>query len=531
MGSNNGQLHSYCAQRVDFAGRIVFRKLGFPSMNDAADDHGLTLLDPAEMARADRLAIEAGTPGSVLMENAGYAVADDISVRHPQGTPVAVVCGPGNNGGDGFVVARVLAARGFAVRLGLLGDPGALGGDVADAASRWKGRVEPATPSLLDRAEVIVDALFGAGLSRDLDGAAAAMVGAINAAGDAGASVVSVDLPSGIDGRTGEIRGVAVRARRSVTFFRRKPGHLLLPGRTHAGRVIVADIGIRPAVLRSIGAGAFANEPGLWRDDWPLAASDTHKYARGPVLVACGAAQSSGAARLAAAAALHAGAGLVTVACPRDAVPVVAAYRAAFVVKAVTDSAGFGDLASDARLRATVTGPGLGTGEAEADLVRRAIAAPAAAVLDADALTLVARHADLKDALVGRSAPAVATPHEGEFARLFPALRGSKLERARAAADDLGCVVVLKGPDTVIAAPDGRAAINANATPVLATAGSGDVLAGIVAGLLAQGVDAFAAAAMACHIHGRAGTLAGAGSIADDLLPALRAAMAAGPDG
>jgi hydroxyethylthiazole kinase-like uncharacterized protein yjeF len=489
----------------------------------------LVLLEPAEMAVADRLTIEAGVPGTTLMENAGYAVADDISVRHGQGTRVAVVCGPGNNGGDGFVVARVLAERGFVVRLGLLGDRGTLTGDAAIAADRFRGPVEPATPALLQRADVVVDALFGAGLARPLEGAAADMVRAINAAGASGVIVVAVDLPSGIDGRTGAVQGVAVKARRSVTFFRRKPGHLLLPGRLHAGRITVADIGIRPSVLRAIGSRCHANEPALWRDLWPGPQADAHKYSRGAALVVSGPVHACGAARLASAAALQAGAGLVTVACPVDAVAVVAAYRAALVVKPVSGAGDVAALAREPRVRAIVCGPGLGTGPEEAAIVAAVLAAPAAVVLDADAITLAAADPALREAIRARSAPTVMTPHEGEYARLFPGAAGSKLERARDAAAELGVVCVLKGPDTVIAAPDGRAAINANAPAQLATAGSGDVLAGIIAAMLAQSVPPFEAAAMAVHTHGRAGGLAGPGLVADDLVPAVGRVVGEGP--
>jgi hydroxyethylthiazole kinase-like uncharacterized protein yjeF len=302
-----------------------------------------------------------------------------------------------------------------------------------------------------------------------------------------------------------------------------------LPGRTHAGRVIVSDIGIRPSVLRSIGAACYANEPGLWHHAWPRPGADVHKYSRGATLVVSGPVHACGAARLAAAAALQAGSGLVMVASPPDAVAVVAAYRAAFVVRPMAEPSAFAGYAGDPRLRSIVVGPGLGTGSAEAGLVRTAIASGAGLVLDADAITLLAAQRDLADAVRARPAPTVLTPHEGEYARLFGPVTGSKLERARIAAADLGSVVVLKGPDTVIAGPDGRAAINANAPPDLATAGSGDVLAGIVAAFLAQGIAPFEAAAMAVHVHGRAGTIAGPGLIADDLLAALRQAVAEGP--
>lgn len=487
------------------------------------------LLTPEEMGLADRTTIAAGTPGTTLMENAGYAVADDIAARHHQGTRVAVVCGPGNNGGDGFVAARVLAERGFVVRLALLGSREALRGDAAWAAGRWRGPVEPADPAVLDKADVVVDALFGAGLARQLEGEAARMVEAINRAGRAGAVVVAVDLPSGIDGRTGAVMGHAVEARRSVTFFRRKPGHLLMPGRIHAGKVIVADIGIPEAVLRTVEPNTAANGPALWDRRWPRAEAQAHKYSRGAVLVASGPAHASGAARLAAAAALRAGAGLVTVAADREAIPVVAGYKAAFVVKPCESSSDFRGLLAEDRLRAVVVGPGLGTDAEAGRRVRAALDAQAAVVLDADAITFAAGMRDAVFAAIrGRAAPVVLTPHEGEFRRLFPDAAGSKLDRARVAAAESGAVVVLKGPDTVIATPDGIAAVNENAPPDLATAGSGDVLAGIVAGLLAQGLDGFEAAAMGVWIHGAAGTVAGPGSIADDLQEAVRAVMRAG---
>lgn len=502
-----------------------------PSITPSADPAvaRALLLTPAEMGRADQITIEAGTPGTTLMENAGYAVADDIAARYPQGTRVAVACGPGNNGGDGFVIARVLAQRGFVVRCGLLGDRAALKGDAAWAAGRWKGAVEPAEPDLVRGAVVIVDALFGAGLARPLDGAAATLVAAINAARRAGAKVVAVDLPSGIDGETGAVLGTAVEADRSITFFRRKPGHLLMPGRAHAGLVRVADIGIADDVLAAIAPRSAANGPDLWRAHWPAADPALHKYTRGSALVVSGPVQASGAARLAAAAALRAGAGIVTVTAPTAAVPVVAAYRAAFVVKPADDEAAVAALFEEPRLRAIVIGPGLGLDGHQAALVRRAIGLPAGLVLDADALTLMGRGRQAAfGALKARAAAAVLTPHEGEFARLFPSASGSRLDRARAAAAESGAIVVLKGPDTVIAAPDGRAAINENAPPHLATAGSGDVLAGIVAGFLARGVAPFEAAAMGVWLHGEAGTHAGPGAIADDLVEALRPALAAG---
>lgn len=495
------------------------------------EDGGLSLLTPEEMATADALAIAAGTPGIALMDNAGYAVADDVCSRFRQGARVAVLCGPGNNGGDGFVAARVLAERGFVVRLGLLGARDALTGDAALAAGRWRRAVEPATPALLADAVVIVDALFGAGLARPLAGPSAELVEAINRAGAAGAQVVAVDLPSGVDGRTGAAIGPAVRADRSVTFFRRKPGHLLMPGRALAGRVSVADIGIPAAVLDRIRPRTIANAPAAWRGSWPTVAPDAHKYSRGAALVVGGDGASSGAARLAAATALRTGAGIVTVAVPADAVSIVAAYRAALVVKRADGVADVERMVAEPRLAAVLVGPGSGLGARTAGALRAALAQKAAVVLDADAITEAAADPGRVFAsIAARAAPVTMTPHEGEFRRLFPDLQGSKLDRARAAAARSGAIVILKGPDTVIAAPDGRAAINENAPPSLATAGSGDVLAGILTGIAATGCPAFEAAAMAVWIHGKAGAIAGPGSIADEIGDAVRTVMADGLD-
>lgn len=492
-----------------------------------------SLLEPREMAEADRLTIAAGTSGYQLMENAGYAVANIVGRRFSQGARAVVLAGIGNNGGDGFVAAEVLKRRGFFVKVALALPPGRtaadIAGDAAKARANWHGETETAHPGSFTGAHLVIDALYGAGLGRDVTGRDAELVAAVAAARADGARVYAVDLPSGIDGRTGAVRGVAVTADETVTFFRRKPGHLLLPGRLHAGQVSVIDIGIAARVLPVIGARCYANGPDLWRDAWPAARADQHKYSRGAALVASGPAHSCGAAKLAAEAALRSGAGIVTVACPPDAVVAMASYRAALVLKPFADRAALAALIGERRLTAALLGPGLGIDEDRAGVVGDALAGELPLVLDADALTLMARDPGAAFAAIARrGGKVVLTPHEGEFARLFSSIAGSKLERARAAARSSGAVVVLKGADTVIAAPDGRAAINENAPPYLATAGSGDVLAGIVCGLLSSGAPPFEAAAMAVWIHGQAGKAAGEGAIADDIAAALRPVIAAG---
>jgi NAD(P)H-hydrate epimerase len=507
---------------------------------------GPELLTTEEMGRADRLAVTAGTPSLAPMEAAGRAVADAVTDLGGPKAAVAVVCGPGNNGGDGFVAARVLREGGHPVRLGLLGSREALRGDAAAMAQRWVGEIEPLSPAVLGGADVIVDALFGAGLSRGLDGAAAEVVAAINGAGK---PVVAVDVPSGLDGTTGLPTGPVVQASRTVTFFRLKPGHVLLPGRLKCGEVRVADIGIPDAVLDEIAPRTWVNRPALWLPLYPRPRLDAHKYSRGHAIVVSGPAESTGAARLGARGALRIGAGLVTLVGSAAATAINATHATAVMVRAVPSDAALADVLGDVRRNAVLIGPGAGVGAATAATVLTILKSPAAAVLDADALTSFAldgSDAPVKAAGLGfvvradpdptaqvlfgaikaRAAPVVLTPHEGEFKRLFGELPGSKLDRARQAAATSGASVILKGPDTVIAAPDGRAAINDNAPPWLATAGSGDVLAGLVAGLLAQRMPAFEAACAAVWLHGESASIFGVGLIAEDLPEVLPRTLA-----
>jgi ADP-dependent NAD(P)H-hydrate dehydratase / NAD(P)H-hydrate epimerase len=487
----------------------------------------MNVLTTAEMEQADRLAIAGGTPGFALMLRAGQAVAEAAMDLAPQG-PILVVAGSGNNGGDGFVAGSELVARGRSVSIILLCERDTLQGDAALAARGWKGPVLPCTGAAIGAPALIIDALLGAGLNRPVKGDTHDIIDAINTSH---APVLSVDLPSGINGTTGAVMGVAVRATETVTFFRRKPGHLLLPGRVHCGRVRLVDIGIDPGVLAEIRPLTFENIPKFWRESFPVPRIDGHKYARGHAVVISGDHAATGAARLAARGALRAGAGLVTLASPRDALAINSSALTAVMIRAIETAAEFADLLADKRLNACVIGPGAGVGGGTRDLVLAALAAKRASVLDADALTSFADTPDhLFEAIkTSGDSQVVLTPHEGEFPRLFSDMSNkhphrSKLERVRAAAERSGAVVLLKGPDTVVAGPDGRAAIAANAPPWLATAGAGDVLAGMIAGLLAQEVPAFQAACMGVWMHGEAGSEAGPGLIAEDLpevLPAV----------
>ena len=451
------------------------------------------LLAPAEMAVADQAAVALGRSVAWLMENAGRAVARAVHARFAP-CRVLVLCGPGNNGGDGYVAARLLEGMGWPVAVAT---PTAV-------PPGWRGSVVAFAPGEAARAGLVIDAVFGAGLTRDLDPAVADVLRAAR-------RVVAVDVPSGLDGATGQVRGFAPQAELTVTFFRRKPGHLLLPGRALCGEIVLADIGLPAAALDAVRARTFHNGPLLW--SIPILKTDSHKYARGHVTVLGGAAMT-GAARLAALAARRGGAGMVTIAASEGA----ATYRAG-EPGTIVDDRPLDVLLGDARRVVWVCGPGLGA-PAAGSALPALLAVGRIVVADADVFSAFAGR---PDALRG---VAVLTPHAGEFARVFGDPGPDRLAAARAAAVRTGAVVLLKGADTIVAAPDGRAAINDTGSAWLATAGSGDTLAGLIAALLAQGMPAWEAACAGAWLHGRAGVHAGAHLIAEDLAAALPAAFA-----
>ncbi len=489
-----------------------------------------TLLTTRQMYQADALAGQSGISGVQLMGAAGASVTREIMTRWGSETRVLVLCGPGNNGGDGFVIARLLTEAWYRVELICLGGVSKLQGDAEHMASLWRGPVEPAesivSDNLAQNFDLIVDCLFGAGLTRGLDGDGAKLVLAAN---KSGLPIVAVDLPSGIDGDTGQVRSVAMDASMTVTFFTKKPGHLLVPGRGHCGEAIVADIGIPSSVLQEIAPKFCENTPALWWQAFSTPQSSHHKYNRGHAIVVSGGMTSTGAARLGARAALRIGAGVVTIASPPSALAVNAAHLTAIMLCRMDDDTPLSELLTDRRINAVLVGPGNGVGQTTQANALQALESSAAVVLDADALTSFENNPDtlFKAIASDGDRSVILTPHDGEFRRLFkeidgeressPEAIGGKIGQALAAAKRSGAIVILKGPDTVIAAPDGRAAINANAPPWLATAGSGDVLAGFATGLLSQGMPAFDAACAACWIHGEAGNLCGRGLIAEDL--------------
>jgi len=479
------------------------------------------VLTPEEMGRADALTIASGLhSGSGLMERAADAVVAEVLRRYPEAAGFDVLCGVGNNGGDGYAAATRLRQAGADVAVWALGSlrPGS---DAEEAARGWPGQGKPLDAFAPRPGRLVIDALFGAGLNRPLEGAAAR---AATLCREFGSKVVAVDLPSGIFGRDGRADGICFAADLTVTFFRLKPGHLLLPGRDLCGEIVVADIGIPDAVLTDIDPRIFANGPALWHDVFPTPATTTHKYARGHAAVLSGGPTSSGAARLSAMAAARTGAGAVTLLSPPAALQVNANHLTSIMLHLLDDDASLKAFLRERKVRSLVAGPGFGVGERlrQTVLALLGMADAPALVIDADAITSLATQPEIFFAAVGRSAaPVVLTPHEGEFGRLFPDLAQdrslSKLDRARQAAARANSILVLKGADTVIAHPDGRAAINANGTSWLATAGSGDVLCGIVAGLLAQEMPGWEAACAAVWIHAEAGRAFGPGLIAEDL--------------
>jgi hydroxyethylthiazole kinase-like uncharacterized protein yjeF len=457
------------------------------------------LLTPGEMAEVDRAAVAGGRPIAALMEAAGRAVARAVRARFAP-CRTLLLCGPGNNGGDGYVAARHLARAGWPIRVAALAPPV---GPAVEAAAGWRGPEVPFAEAEAARAGLVIDAVFGAGLSRDLDPALARVLAAAP-------RIVAVDVPSGLDGRTGAARGAVAAAALTVTFFRLKPGHLLLPGRGLCGEILLADIGIPASVLREVRPRAWRNGPGLWRI--PTLTAEGHKYTRGHLTV-LGGKVMTGAARLAAAAGRRAGAGLLTLAAEEGG----AIYQAGDP-GVIVDARPLGVQLRDGRRRAFVCGPGLGP-EGAAAALPLLLGSGRAVVVDADALTLCA---GAPDRLRGAS---VLTPHGGEFARVFGAPGPDRVAAVRDAAVRTGAVVLLKGADTIVAAPDGRVAISADAPPWLATAGSGDVLAGVIGGFLAQGMAPWEAACAGAWVHGRAGVRAGEGLIAEDLIAHIAAAI------
>lgn len=481
------------------------------------------ILTPKQMNEADQLTIASSISGTWLMDNAGYAILDVVLAQYPALKRAVVLCGPGNNGGDGYVTARLLLNRGANVALYRQYSPKD-GSDAALASLRFQGDVFDLKTLELAAGDVVIDALYGAGFHGALGGVDALVAQRVKASG---APVVSVDLPSGVNGSSGQHQGPCFRADHTVTFFRKKPGHLLYPGRAMCGQLHVADIGISERILLDIKPKLFENNLGLFAKNLPQSAPQTHKYARGAVGVFCGGAGATGAARLSALAAAKAGAGAVIMLAPTDAIPELASHLTSIMIRTLDNPDALPHCINDKKYASFVIGPGY----RDLPRLKQTVLALLTSkrglnlVFDADVFSAFANDANtLFLAIEKSSCTVVMTPHEGEFQRLFGDIAQSELskhEKALAAAKRAHCTVIYKGPDTVIAAPDGPAAINSNGGAMLATAGSGDVLAGVLAGLLAQGMPAYEAACAAVYFHAVAGQWLGDGLIAEELANAI----------
>ncbi len=471
---------------------------------------GDELLTKEQMYTVDAAAIKNGISAGTLMENAGRAVVVEITKRF-KCQPITVFCGTGNNGGDGFVIARLLKERGWPTRLILLGELDSLSDDASEKSKYWSGEVEHFNVDCFENSKLVIDAMFGVGLKRAIGGDAAIIIEEIN---KRKLNCVAVDIPSGVDSNTGEVLGVAPRCDLTVTFYRKKPGHLLNPGRDLSGEISIADIGVDTAFLKTIKTTIFENSPKHWLKELPHPVSDDHKFKRGSTLIV-GGSPMTGASRLAAKSAARIGSGLVTITVPSEALPLYASDDPSFIIKPYKNFNEIFDLFEDERFTSILIGPGCGLNQITKDVVQKALGQEKPVVLDADALTVFK---DCRADLIGaeKACALILTPHEGEFSRLFK-YKGDKLQRCRTAAEESDAVILLKGYDTVIANPNAETIINNNAPANLATAGAGDVLSGIIAGLLAQGMDPFLSAASAAWLHGKAAAGFGMGLIASDI--------------
>jgi len=483
------------------------------------------------MRDADRLTIQGGISGFELLSSAGQQVYEVVRNLVTQSDQILVACGNGNNGGDGLVAAKLLIEQGFDVTVSLCNPADKMTEDASLALKALDHPVSLLSNTPPDNYTVIIDAILGSGIDRPISGELADWIGLAN---NSKARLVSVDIPSGVCGDSGIVLGMAIKADHTVTFFRKKTGNVLYPGRDYCGQIHLKQIGIDDSILDVVQPRYFENGTALWLNSMPLLGWDSHKYTRGHAVVATGNSLNTGAARLAARAALRSGAGLVTLACPTDAVPTVAAQVSCEMLKTVDTVTDFEKILEDERVSSLVLGPALGVGSFTRKLVHAALSSSVPVVLDADALTSFETcPTELFQLIANASSDVVITPHSGEFDRLFNKPIQSMLAKEHESVKDLdttnkiamaiaaatlsGAVVVHKGPDTVIATPTGNCVVNTNAPPWLATAGSGDVLAGTIAGWLAQGVPGFDAACAGCWIHAESAAVFGNGLIATDL--------------
>ena len=468
-----------------------------------------------EMMAADQLAIKNGISSQSLMHNAGEAVLKNLPLDH--NGIVLIICGPGNNGGDGYVVAGLLSNLGVTVEVVSL----EFGKIPSKDNQFYKNKLDQLlfkkTPSDLSNYEYVVDALFGMGLSRNLSEEINDLINDINSAD---LDVYSIDVPTGINSDTGEVHGTAFKSKKTVTFFNKKLCHYLLPGRQYCGEIVVEDIGISKNVIKKIMPKIKNNEPSLWIDQFPFPISSDHKYSRGMLVINTGPKYQTGAARLAGRSALRVGAGAVTMVCDEETAEILEPQISVELLSVIKEKNDFQKLLKDKRVSSVLVGPGNGVNDETKARTLMALAFVDNCVIDADAITCFEDNPT--ELFIDTYPHTILTPHEGEFKRLFGediASMNDKVLRCIEAAKLAGSIILLKGSDTVIASPDGNVVINSSEAPYLATAGSGDVLAGIIASLVGENkMKAFDAACAGAYIHSKLGEMIGPGLIAEDLI-------------
>jgi ADP-dependent NAD(P)H-hydrate dehydratase / NAD(P)H-hydrate epimerase len=479
------------------------------------------ILNNQQMAEADSLVIESGVSGFDLMKRAGEGVADFIHIYYP-GRNVLVLCGSGNNGGDGFIAAKKLQNGGHNVRLACLAPKDKLKNDALRAAQQWDGEIFPFENLTIDSGELIVDAVFGTGLVRDFIPPVKEIFEQIK---NLNSDVVAVDIPSGVNGSTGESLSLTPHARHTITFCRRKIGHVLLPGREFSGTVHVVDIGIPDEVVEQVGSTATENRPHLWRSSLRRKTASCHKYDYGHAIL-YGGPRMTGAACMSAYAALRTGAGVCTIVANPDTADIYRHYMPNIMYEPIEALKDFDTHLADGRRNAVLMGPGAGQ-ENRADLKRLIESVckrrDRKIVLDADALTVFADNPEVLYRMLRNRENVVLTPHEGEFAKIFPGIQGTKIERAEQASVLTNATIVLKGFESVIAAPGRKSVVNTYSSPYLATAGSGDVLAGIIVGFIAQNVPVFESSCAAVWLHSEAARAFGPGLVATDIIELIPA--------
>lgn len=476
------------------------------------------VLPTVKIQELERQVIEGGSSVVELMDRAASGIVEEI-LSHFTVRPTLILCGPGNNGGDAYAVALKLIEKGWPV------EAMDIVGSSSEAAQHYKRLYKkpflPFSTHDLDHFDLLIDGIFGIGLKRELPQEIQAFIHNVNVRR---IPVVSIDMPTGVDSDTGDVRGASLHAKLTITFNYRKPAHLLYPGKLSCGDVILKDIGLGQSPNPNI----LVNHPELWFDDFPIPNPLDHKYHRGHALL-LGGEEYTGATQLASLAARRAGAGLVSIACSEKTHSIYALSAPGTLTKIVRDSKGWVEVLKDVRKNAFLLGPGLEPTAVARERVLAALATKRPVILDAGALNAFAPE-NIKTLFSACHDQVIFTPHEGEFKEIFGSLGGSKIERTLQAARQSGAMIYLKGADSVIASPAGQILLQENAPPWLATAGTGDVLAGMILGFLAQGVKPLQACGVASWVHGESAQQAGFGMIAEDLLDHLQEALQGIPD-